>query len=198
MTQSVGRADDIVLKVSSSKEPGYVKRVAGAMGWQLREHGLLKARAVKAIAVNTAVKAIAICNQRVNAAGITLCVDLLFDKAEKEATVVEMTVRETDAPKPAVFMEYRVSGKPDDNATAKLAEALAAPAREGKGVSMRCIGAAAVYRAILASTMARGLVFPNGMDAVVVPSWMSLPQTDAAPISLLNIDFWGVQKQPSS
>ena len=191
--------EEVILKVSASKDAGYAKRVAGAMSWRLREAGFFKARAVKQDAVNTAVKAVAICNQRVSAAGVVLYMELFFGKAENDdgsvATAIEMSVQEVDAPRPETFVDYRVSGKQDQdkNAAMKLAEAVAAPVREGKGVSMKCIGPAAVYRAIMASTIARGLVFPNGFSAVIVPSWDSLPQEDESkpPISLIKLDFWG-------
>ena len=42
-----GMSDEVILRVSSNKEPTYVKKVAGAVGWQLREKGCCKARAVK-------------------------------------------------------------------------------------------------------------------------------------------------------
>lgn len=194
--------DEVILKVSANKDAGYAKRVAGAMGWRLREAGFCKARAVKQDAVNSATKALAICNQRVAVAGMTLCMELFFSKADttqpdgndgKTATAIEMTIQETDAPKPEIFVDYKVSGKPDQdkNVAANLAEAIAAPVRDGKGVSLKCIGPAAVYRAVLASTIARGLVFPNGYDAIVIPSWESLQQEDKPPISLIKIDFFG-------
>lgn len=190
--------EKVVLKVSASKDPGYAKKVAGAMSWRLREEGFCKVRAVKRDAVNSATKALAICNQRVATAGISFCMELFFSKAENAegqfATAIEMTIQENDIPRPEIFSEYKVSGKTDQdkNAAAKLAEAIAAPTRDGKGITMKCIGPAAVYRAVLASTIARGLIYPNGMDAIVVPSWGSLPQEgDKLPISLINLDFWG-------
>lgn len=189
---------EVVLRVSAKKDAGYAKKVAGAMSWRLREEGFCKARAVKQDAVNSATKALAICNQRVSEAGIVFFMELFFSKAEntdgKFATAIEMTIQENDSPRPAEFVEYKVSGKQDtDNAPMKLAEAIAAPARDGKGVSMKCIGPAAVYRGILASTIARGLVFPNGYDSVVIPTWDSLPQEDETlpPISLIKLEFWG-------
>lgn len=202
--------EDVILKVSASKEPGYAKRVAGAMAWQLREKGFVKARAVKQDAVNSAIKALAICNQRAAAADVVLYMELFFSKAENDlpepkegeqpeqepaATAIEMNIQENDAPRPAEFVEYKVSGKPDQerNLAMCLAEAIAAPVKSDKGVSMKCIGPAAVYRGVLASTIARGLIFPNGYDSIVIPTWASLPQEDKnlPPISLINIDFWG-------
>lgn len=191
--------EEIVLKVSACKEPGYAKKVAGAMSWRLREKGFFKARAVKQDAVSTATKAVAICNQRVAAAGVVLFMELFFSKAENDdgnvATAIEMNVQEVDMPRPEVFVDYRVSGKQDQdkNAAMKLAEAIAAPVRDGKGVAMACIGPAAVYRGMMASTIARGLVFPNGFESVVVPSWASLPNEDPEkpPISLIKLEFWG-------
>jgi len=191
--------EEVILMVSASKDAGYAKKVAGAMSWRLREKGFFKVRAVNQDAVNTATKAIAICNQRVAAAGVVLFAELFFSKAENEdgsvATAIEMNVQEVDTARPEVFSEYRVSGKQDHdkNANNKLAEAIAAPVRDGKGVSLKCIGPAAVYRAIMASTIARGLVFPNGLHAIVVPSWDSIPNEDSEKpaISLIKLDFWG-------
>lgn len=189
--------DDVVLKISASKESGYTKRVAGAMGWQLQEKGMLRARAVKSQAVSTATKAVAICNQRVAAAGVVLYMELLFSPAEndqgKPSTAIEMVIQEVDSSRPTEFVDYRVSGQQqeDKNVAMKLAEAIAAPVRDGKGVTMRCIGPSAVYRAILASTIARGLVFPNGVDALVVPTWDSMIGDQDKQISLIKVDFWG-------
>jgi len=166
--------DDVVLKVSSRQDPGYAKMVAGAMSWRLREDGCFRLRAVKTDAVNTSIKAIAIVNQRVMPVGVTLTIDLNFAECEKgkEATAIAMSVHEVCHPRPSEFIEYKVSGRKDgEDLTAKLAGALAAPAREGKGVKMRCIGPGAVYRAIMASTIARGYIFPNSLEAIVVPTW---------------------------
>ncbi len=190
---------EVILKVSANKDAGYAKKVAGAMSWRLREEGFCKARAVKQDAVNSATKALAICNQRVLAAGVTFYMELFFSKAEnpegKFATAIEMTIQENDCIRPEEFVEYKVAGKQDTdkNAPMKLAEAIAAPAREGKGVSMKCIGPSAVYKGVLASTIARGLIYPNGFESIVIPSWTSLPQEDPnlAPISLINLEFWG-------
>lgn len=195
MTQEEPKQDeDIVLKISAKKDAGYVKRVAGAMTWRLQEKGLFRARAVKQDAVNTAVKAIAICNQRVALADITLYIQLFIKPAStndgKASTAIEMLVQETDVPRPAKFVEYKVSGKDEKNGPQKLAEAIAGPARDGVGVSMKCIGPAAVYRAIMAATMARGLIFPNGLDAIVVPSWDTVTKPGDKVISLIKLDFW--------
>lgn len=186
---------EVILKVSSSKDAGYAKKVAGAMSWRLREHGYCKARAIKADAVNTAIKAIAIVNQRVSAAGVTLGVDLLFAKAEQDSTAVAMTIHEVTCPRPAEFLEYRVAGKPDGDEKAiinKLAGAMASPAREQKGVRLRCIGASAVYRAVMACAVAKGFICPNGLDSVVIPSWDTIGQDGEKEISLIQMDFWGV------
>lgn len=195
MTQEEPKPDEeIILKISAKRDAGYAKRVAGAMTWRLQEKGFFKARAVKQDAVNTAVKAIAICNQRVAPADVTLYMQLFLRPASnndgKSATAIEMTVQETDTPRPEKFVEYKVSGKDEKNGPQKLAEAIAGPARDGTGISMKCIGPAAVYRAILASTMARGLIFPNGFDAIVVPSWETIKKADDKVISLIKLDFW--------
>lgn len=188
-------SEEVVLKISANKDPGYAKRVAGAMGWQLREKGFVKARAIKQDAINSATKALAICNQRAAAADVILCMDMFFSKSENDegGTAIEMTIKENDAQRPAEFVEYKVSGKPDQekNVAMCLAEAIAAPVRDGKGVSLKCIGPAAVYKAVLASTIAKGLIFPNGFEAIVIPAWQSLQQDNLPPISLINIDFWG-------
>jgi len=189
--------EEIILKVSSSKAPGYAKRVAGAMLWQLREHGFVKVRAVKRDAVNSAVKALAICNQRVASANILFGMELFFSKTEKQdvrlATAIEILIQETDIKNGKEFVEYRVSGKEENDRTSalKLAEAIAVPVKEGKGVSLKCIGGVAVYKAILASTIARGLIYTNGMQAFVIPSWESVLREGGSPISLLRLDFAG-------
>jgi stage V sporulation protein SpoVS len=189
--------EDVVLKISSKKDPGYAKSVAGAMTWQLREKGFFKVRAVKTDAVNTAVKAIAIVNQQtIPKAGVMLSMDLIFAQADTthgEATAIAMTVQDADCVRPANFIEYKVSGKlEDDKLASKLAGAIAAPVRAGKGIRLRCIGPNAVYRAILATTIAKGYIYPNGLQAIVVPTWDSIPQSDGKdPVSLIQIEFWG-------
>lgn len=195
MTQEEPKQDDeIVLKISAKRDAGYVKRVAGAMTWRLQEKGFFKARAVKQDAVNTAIKAIAICNQRVALADITLYIQLFLKEAStndgKAGTAIEMLVQETDTARPAKFVEYKVSGKDEKNGPQKLAEAIAGPVRAENGVTMKCIGPAAVYRAIMASTMARGLIYPNGLDAIVVPSWDTITKAEDKVISLIKLDFW--------
>lgn len=190
---------EVILKVSGSKDAGYAKKVAGAMTWRLREEGFCKARAVKQDAVNSAMKALAICNERVAEAGMSFSVDLTFSEAQndsgKAGTAVEMVIQEADAAKPESFLDFKVSGKAEqDSAMKNLAEAVAGRVREGKGVNMKCIGPTAVYRAIMAATVARGLVFPNGYDCVVVPKWDTIERENAPPISFLNIAFWGKKK----
>ncbi len=185
---------EVILKIKSKKDSGYAKSVAGAMSWQLRERGFFKVRAVKADAVNTAVKAIAIVNQRVSGV-VLLSMDIVFAHAEvavgTEATAIAMTVSDADSPRPTEFVEYKVSGKPDEeNVASKLAGAIAAPVRDGKGVRMRCIGPNAVYRAIIACTIAKGYIYPNGLESIVVPTWDSVPQPGKDPISLIQIEFW--------
>lgn len=190
--------DEVVLKISAKKDPGYAKRVAGAMTWRLREAGWLRARAVKQEAVNTAIKAIAICNQRVAAASVVLQMDLSFSPSEndggKPATAIEMFIKEVDAQKPANFVDYKVSGKTSEesDSPSKLALAVAQAAKDGNGITMRCIGPAAVYKGVMASTMARGTMFSNGFDTVIVPSWETAAQEDGSSISLIRIDFWPI------
>jgi stage V sporulation protein SpoVS len=188
--------EEIVLRISAKKEAGYAKKVAGAIGWRLREEGYCKARAVKQDAVSTATKALAICNQRVSEAGISFYMELCFSKAENEdgkvATAIEMTIQEMDYKKPDEFKEYKVSGKQDENnSIMSLAEALAVPVRNGNGVNMKCIGPASVYKGIMAATIARGLIYPNGLEAIVVPKWDSIEEEGKPPVSLINLEFWG-------
>lgn len=192
---------DVVLKISASKDPGYTKKVAGAMSWRLRESGFFKARAVKTEAVNTATKAVAIVNEWVLPVGVTLSMDLTFSPADdakgqdgQDATAIAMTVQDvSDVPRPGEFVDYKVSGKQsEEDLIPRLAGAIAAPARHGKGVRLRCIGPKAVYRAVMACTIAKGYICPNGMDAIVIPTWDSLPQPDdKPPVSLIQLDFWG-------
>jgi stage V sporulation protein SpoVS len=195
---------EIVLKIKATKDSAYTKRVAGAMSWRLREQGYCKARAVKADAVNTATKAVAIVNQWVYPVGVTLSMDLSFGTVEKadggaesDATAIAMTVCDVaDCPRPTEFVEYRVSGKdPDTTVVSRLAGAIAVPARKGNGVRMNCIGPSAVYRAIMACTIAKGYIYPNNLEAIVVPTWGAIPaRSDGAePTSFIQIDFWGRQ-----
>lgn len=187
---------DVVLRISSNKDPGYVKRVAGAMTWQLRDHGFCKARAVKVDAVSTATKAVAIVNQRVSQAGLNFAMDLFLSPAESESgtnsTAIEMVVHDADCTRPGEFVVYKVSGKRtgDKTLVTRLAGAIATPVRRGDGVSMRCIGPSAVYRAVMASCVAKGYIYTNGLDAIIVPTWQSIPSDDK-PVSLIQLDFWG-------
>lgn len=198
----MGDTTGVVLRVSASKEPGYVKRVAGAISWQLRDKGFCKLRAVKVDAVNTATKAVAIINQRVSQAGLKFAIDLVFSPADSDgnqtSTAIEMTVQDTANARPGEFVEYKVSGqKNSGDVVAKLAGAIAAPVRQGKGVALRCIGPAAVYRAVTACCVSKGYIYTNGLDAVVVPTWDSLPsdREEKKTVSLLQIEFWGEKNQ---
>ena len=188
--------DDVVLKVSANRDPGYSKKVAGAVGWRLREAGFCKIRAIKADAVNTAIKAIAVVNQRTRPKGVTFAMDLTFAAADSPGqdavTTIAMTVSETTAAAPTEMLEYKVSGKDaeaDEAAIGKLAGALASPARQGKGIKLRCIGPSSVYKAILACIMAKGFLYPNGLEVIAIPSWDTVIQGDH-PISLIQIEFW--------
>lgn len=190
--------NSVVLRVSSSRDPGYVKRVAGAMTWQLRDNGFCTVRAVKSDAVNTAIKAIAIVNQRVSQAGLNFAIDLCLSPADSEdgaaSTAVEMVVYENETLRPGAPLEYKVSGKKDagPDLVSKLAGAVSSPARQGNCVRLRCIGPSAVYRGVMACCVAKGYIYTNGLDAIIVPSWDSLPVKDGEkPVSLIQLDFWG-------
>lgn len=197
MENSDTTPEGVILKVSACKDPGYVKRVAGAIGWQMRDHGTCKMRAVKMDAVNTSVKAIAIINHRVSQAGVVLSMNLFFSQAEgvkaDGATAISMNLEDVgELPRPEKIVEYRVSGKKEDeNIVTRLSSAVSAQAKEGVLVRMRCIGPTAVYRGVLAATVAKGQIYPNGLLAVVVPSWDSMTEEGKPTVSLLNLDFWG-------
>ena len=193
-------SEAVILKIGSNKAPDYARRVAGAMTWQLREHGMFRARAVKSRAVSVAVSSIATCNKRVAAAGVVLSVEPSFSATEEaRSNAIEMVVKESESERPAEMLEYKVSGKRryDKNLAVKLAEALAVPARGGKGIVMKCIGAAAAYRAMLGATMARGLIYPNGMDAVVVPFWETIIEENGSNTSVLLLEFWPKKRMDS-
>lgn len=189
--------EDVTLKVSSKQEPGYAKKVAGAVAWRLRETGFCKIRAVKSDAVNTAVKSVAIVNQRLSSAGFQFCISPIFDKitdSKEEATAVEMLIKEAPSNAPTESVEYKVSGKSSEpDAETKLAGAISVPAREGKTVHLRCIGPSSVYRGIYAATIAKGHIYQNGFEAIIIPTWISMPAPDenSQPISLIQLEFWG-------
>lgn len=189
---------EVILKITSSQEPGYAKSVAGAMGWILRDKGYCKARAVKMAAVNTAIKAVAIVNERVSRAdaGLLFEVDMFFSPAENDggtpSTAVAMTVQAVQSARPSEFLEYKVSGKKEENdaLVSKLAGAIASPVRTGKCIRLRCIGPGAVYRAVLASIIAKGMIYPNGLTSVIVPHWATIEDHEK-PISVIELEFWG-------
>lgn len=188
---------EVVLRVKAGRDPDYVKKVAGAIGWQLRERGCCKARAVKSEAVNTSIKAVAIVNDRVSRAGMTFEIELFFSPAdpgkERSSTAIEMVIHEHDgSSQPEDTVNYKVSGKTDDREenAKKLAGAIAVQARKDKVVRLRCIGPTAVYKAVLASCMAKGYIYPNGFSSSIVPKWASFkPEEGNHPVSLLEIDF---------
>ncbi len=55
-----------------------------------------------------------------------------------------------------------------------LAGALAAVIRKDGAVEMQAVGAGAVNQAIKAAAIARGYVAPNGINLVVVPSFVEI------------------------
>ena len=195
---------DIILRIASSKDQDYAKKVAGAIGWRLREQGLCKVRAIKMTAVNTAVKALAIVNQRIEQANMTMGIDPFFGevndgKDEENSTAIVMTIREVQIDGTKEIIEYKVSGKQevgtatDSDLATKLAGAIAGAVRQGKTVRMRCIGPASVYRAIYAATIAKGFIYPNGYESMIIPTWTTMPSiVEGGPlISLLQLDFIG-------
>ena len=198
----MGDAEPVILRISSERSTKYLKTVAGAMSWQLREKGECRVRTIKSSPCNTAIKAVAILNSRVRAKGvdITFSVDPVFSSADKsdessESTVIEMNVSAPDMSPPPIHAEYKVSGRQSDDKSivSRLATALTAPAREGKAIRMRCIGALSVYRAVQASCVAKGNLYTNGMRAMVVPTWGTM-DGDGKQVSLIYVDFWGEQR----
>jgi stage V sporulation protein SpoVS len=198
--------EEVILRISSKKDSSYVKKVAGAISWQLRENGYCKARAVKADAVNTAIKAVAIVNDRVSQAGMAFVLDLFFSPADSgkqknASTAIEIMIHELDeeeSSRPDEFVEYKVSGKKNDtDASKRLAVAISSRSNEKTGVRLRCIGPTSVYCAIKACCLAKGYVYPNGLQSIVVPLWskLILPD-DSIPVSFIQIDFW-TRKLPS-
>jgi len=191
--------DDVVLKVSGSKRgQEYTKSVANAICWRLRDAGFCKACAVKMDAVNTAIKAIATTNKKVQKAGVVLSVDLsLADVPAKEGEPlkgVSMTIQETPIPKPAQFVEYKVSGKGDglEELAVKLAYSVASLIRQGKGVKLRCLGPASVYKAVLAVITAKKGLLGERTELAAVPEWSSLTKAGSSEtVSLIVIHLWG-------
>jgi stage V sporulation protein SpoVS len=192
--------EEVVLRVSSRKDAAYVKKVAGAVAWQLRENGYCKVRAVKADAVNTAIKAVAITNERLSQAGMTFVLDLFFSAADSgkqknASTVIEMTIHELEeaSSRPGNFVEYRVSGSKTQpkESSKRLAGAISSRADGDTGVRLRCIGPTSVYHAVKACCLAKGLAYSNGLQSIVVPTWSNFqPQEEKPPVSFIQLDFW--------
>lgn len=65
----------------------------------------------------------------------------------------------------------KVSAKSNPKSVAKALALLLR--REGKA-ELHAVGAGAVNQAVKAAAIARGLVAPNGIDAVVIPAFMDL------------------------
>jgi stage V sporulation protein SpoVS len=193
----VQEVEPVLLKISASKEPGYAKKVASAMLWRLRDcDGYCRARTMREAATNTAIKAVAICNQRVatascDASDIVLGIDLHFSRPEG-VTAIDMLIGDVGKAENE-SMEFRVSGREDNEAlNAKLAEAISNACLDGKRVFLKCIGPSAVYRAVIASTIAKGSLFASGYSSVIIPTWESIPAEDGGkPVSLINIEFRG-------
>ena len=194
---------NVLLKVSASQEEGYCKKVAGAISWRLRESGFCRLRAIKAEAINSAIKALAIVNGRLSKEQdkkIVFCFDPLFenikDVSGKSSLAISMKITEVfdDESPPKEFAEYKVSSKQDDDHENKLAGAIAAPVREGKGVRMRCIGKLSIYKCIYSCVLAKGYLYSYGLGTVMVPSWHTIQsdKSETGHISALQIDFWGI------
>lgn len=189
-----GDGQPVTLKISSSKEPGYAKSVAGAMGWLLREHGFCKARAIKMDAVNTAIKAIAIVNQRVAIAGISFQADMcLSPVSDGEGTAIAINIEEAVDAKASEYLEFKVSSEKfdDSEVITRLAGAISSRILSGGmgAVVLKCVGPGSVYKAILACISAKGLLHINGLSCVVVPKWATITAADGKSISVIEIYF---------
>jgi stage V sporulation protein SpoVS len=163
--------------------------VAAAMGWQLRDYGYCVARASGVDAVNTTMKAVAICNHRTQAVNVTLCVEAELDRIEpgKPDMAVQMTIHEVDSQRPTKMRPYRISGQ--GNSDNKLVQSLLRSIQTGDGVSMNCIGPSAVYRAVLAFVNIRLMLLPK-IETVMVPLWESILDKNQTPLSLIRLDVW--------
>jgi len=191
--------DSVTLKVKGSKEPDYPKRVANAICWQLRDHGVCHMRAVKDEAVAVSIKAVAQANKKVALAGVILSFDAVFsslDSSEGMPTggsgpVIAFTVQEVVA-QPGETVEYKVSAKnhEDEKEVAKLAGAVAAMIRKNTNVILRCVGPYAIYKSVRAIVIAKGYVFANGILLESIPSWLTLhgEGKDGSDISVLAIE----------
>ena len=106
--------ESVTLKVKGSKEPDYPKRVANAICWQLRDHGVCQMRAVKDEAVAASIKAIAMANKKVEPAGVVLSFDVVFSSLESSEgtspTVLAFTVQEVVA-QAGEKVEYKEIGR---------------------------------------------------------------------------------------
>ena len=187
--------ESVTLKVKGSKEPDYPKRVANAICWQLRDHGVCQMRAVKDEAVAASIKAIAMANKKVEPAGVVLSFDAVFSSLESSEgtspTVLVFTVQEVVA-QAGEKVEYKVSAKnhEDEKEVAKLAGAVAAMIRKNTNVVLRCVGPYAIYKSVRAIVIAKGFVFANGILLESIPSWLTLhgEGKDGGDISVLAIE----------
>lgn len=189
---------DVVLRISSSKDEGYTKKVAGAISWRLRETGSCRLRAIRTDAVNSAIKALAIVNKRTEEIGLAFEVDPTFDAVVEEharANAIEMEALESPT-LPTEFAEYKISGKDDSNdSCCKLAGSIALSLRSGRAVAMRCIGPMAVYKALYAATLAKGYSYSYGYRTHFVPTWFSMKsdQMEDGYVSVIQILCWGTK-----
>jgi len=186
--------EPVVLRINDGCAPSpdgrpYAKRLAAAMGWQLRDYGYCVARAAGIAAVGNAVKAIAICNHRTKTAEVTLCVEAALDRIEEnKPVVVQMTIREVDFPPPKKMRTYRIAGQSDkDLDLNKLVQSLLRPLQAEEGISMHCLGPKAIYRATLAFITTRTLV---QNELVMIPTWESVLDKKKIPVSLIRLDIW--------
>jgi len=185
---------DVVLRIKGSDEPGHTRKVSSAMAWLLRENGYFVGRAVKQKAINQAIKSVAALNQQVAKANIVLSLDLSFKRTDDGIMAVEFVASEAPTERPSEFKEYKVSSKDseDEKAISRLATAIALPCNENKGIRLSCIGPDSVYKAVMASIVAKGYIYANGFESVFIPNWRTIGENKK--VSLINIEFFGKKK----
>jgi stage V sporulation protein SpoVS len=205
--------EEVVLRISGKYEKGYVKRVAGAICWRLRDVGVAYLRAVKKEAIYNAIKAVARAQTKVAQADVVLAVDFSLVEAQpgkgwtasdssRGEHAVEMTVREVTSEKPEEFVEYKVSGKFGDGIDKeadKLSAAICPLLRDGKGARLRCIGASSVNKGVRGIIVAKGQSYANGIVLDATPVWTHMPGEGGKNDSyIIVIDVWGTRTIPAS
>lgn len=186
------------LKISGKPGKEYVKKVAGAIGWQLREFGFCKFRAAGVLAVHVGIKASAINNRRLHAAGVTLGFEAshselgLQNKNKKDLTyVTEILIAEVTHARPGAFHEFRISSEGDPE---NLGRAISSKIKNNYGCRLKCIGAQTVYNAVEGLIRAKGELFENGLRVTTVPYWEVSTGYDDTSVNVLCMDAWSYKE----